>query len=170
MSYQEAAGEEWRFGPLWEWACENLMEESPGKAKGTPQIGVWALVPAQSSRCSWVWRSTCSISHLRATLDGVGGRGPLHLQPGDVVGQIVSQLLHDVRDGALQRESPAPGHEASGACPGFAPEGHAHPKLGCADRAQRGTCKDRQPGKGRHDLLSGEVNRWAEELGPQHSP
>lgn len=38
VPHQEAGEEEWRFRLLWEWTCEPLMWESPGGAKGRPQV------------------------------------------------------------------------------------------------------------------------------------
>lgn len=96
-----------------------------------------------------MWRFVWAISHLSAALDGVGVLAYPYLVPGDGVGELISQLLYNLwgRDGALQRESPVPGREASGVCLGIVTGGDTHHKLCCTDHGQRGIYKDLQTGK-----------------------
>lgn len=65
-------------------------------------------------------------SHLSPALDGDPGLALCSLVPAGGISEPVGQLLDDVVLGALQRQGPGPGQEASVACLGIATGGAAH--------------------------------------------
>lgn len=97
---------------FWECASETLTWERLGP-QGHPLIWVWVLSHPVILG-SWLWRPLWASSHLGPALDGIGGLVHHHLVLGEIVGEPISQHLHDFRGGALQTESLVPGPEASG--------------------------------------------------------
>lgn len=125
---------------FWEWACEGLVWESPGGTKEGRRFesGFWS----RSSRLAVpAVEIPVARSHLSTAVEGVCGLVLLHRVQGEVIGEPIRQLLPGLWGGGLQRESPVPGHEASGACLGIAPRGAARHKLCFTDQAAREVCK-----------------------------
>lgn len=105
--------------------------------------------PTPVTSGSWVWAS----SHLSLALDGFPVLTHLSFVPIEGKSEPVSQLLDAALVGALQRQSPLPGQEASGA-PGITSGEDAHHPFCSPDQAERGICKDLQAGSEVDDPLS----------------
>ena len=80
--------------------------EKPGRAPGEPLDLTLGSGPNIIISGSWVWRPLCTRSHLRQSLDEVGGLGHLPLVQGVGVIEPIGQLLDDLLSGVLQRQSP----------------------------------------------------------------
>lgn len=87
-------------------------------------------------------------SHLSPAVDADPGLALCSLVPVGAISEAVGQLLDDLVLGALQRQGPGPGQEASVACLGIATGGAAH--QGSPQVSKRGIRKD--PRRGRNEM------------------